>query len=281
MGDFCICLEHLLIMKGTNIVSSVLELLFLSIIILIGVVVNSIYRTKLFQEKKNMPIGRKGNVIEPVMSLFCVLQIMYWPYTLINSWLTRNGIVYSESMPLWLCYVRSLVQKAGRICLGYNSLFVALIRYIHIVHLETSNQWNYENVARRFKMASIGFPIAMEVWGYFFHGYSQFKDIPQIRDCLATSPDANISEAHLETWIPSGSARWTRNYLPDYIVDAMSYTYVAVSIAGSMNIIEAFLYLAIFRNMKRYGNGFFLVLISTYILSRKKYKKKSKNTITT
>ena len=256
MGDFCICLEHLITMKGTHIVLSVLELLFLSIIIIIGVVVNSIYRKKLFQEKKNMPIGRKGNVIEPVMSLFCVLQIAYWPYTLINIWLTRNAIISSESLPLWLCYLRWGLQKAGRICLGYNSLFVALIRYIHIVHLETSNQWNYENMARRFKIASVGFPMTMEVWGYFFHGYSQFKDIPKFKDCLATSPDANISAFALETLIPSASARWTRNYLPDYISDVMSVAYVAVSVAGAMNIIEAFLYLAIFRNMKRYDNDF-------------------------
>ena len=256
MGDFCICLVHLITMKDTNIVLSVSELLFISIIIIIGVVVNSIYRRKLFDERKNMPIGRKGNVIEPVMSLFCVLQIVYWPYTLINIWLTRNAIISSESMPLWLCHVRWLVQKAGRICLGYNSLFVAFIRYIHIVHLEKSNQWNYENVARRFKIASVGFPIAMEVWGYFFHGYSQFKDLPQFKDCLATSPDANLSAGALETLIPSASARWTRNYLPDYIADVMSFAYVAVSVAGAMNIIEAFLYLAIFRNMKRYGNDF-------------------------
>ena len=256
MGDYCICLEYLITMKGTNIVLSVLELLFLSIIIIIGVVVNSIYRKKLFQEKMNMPIGRKGNVIEPVMSLFCVLQIAYWPYTLINIWLTRNAIISSESLPLWLCHVSWGLQKAGRICLGYNSLFVALIRYIHIVHLETSNQWNYENMARRFKIASVGFPMTMEVWGYFFHGYSQFKDIPQFKDCLATSPDANISAVALETLIPSASARWSRHYLPGYIADAMSVAYVAVSVAGAMNIIEAFLYLAIFRNMKRYGNDF-------------------------
>ena len=135
-------------------------------------------------------------------------------------------------------------------------MFVALIRYIHIVLLETSNQWNYENVARRFKIASVGFPMAMEVWGYFFHGYSQFKDIPKFKDCLATSPDTNISAVALETLIPSSSARWTRNYLPDYIADVMSVAYVAVSVAGAMNIIEAFLYLAIFRNMKRYDNDF-------------------------
>ena len=36
----------------------------------------------------------------------------------------------------------------------------------------------------------------------------------------------------------------------------MSVAYVAVSVAGAMNIIEAFLYLAIFRNMKRYDNDF-------------------------
>ena len=73
---------------------------------------------------------------------------------------------------------------------------------------------------------------------------------------MPRSPDVNISAVALENLIPSASARWTRNYLPDYIADVMSVAYVAVSVAGAMNIIEAFLYLAIFRNMKRYRNDF-------------------------
>jgi hypothetical protein len=95
---------------------------------------------KLREEKRKTPIGRKGNVTEPIMRWYCKLQMIYWAYQLLYLWGIVNGIIPFEFMNGWWCTASSTVIKLGRMCIGWNSLFVALIRYIYIVHRQKSNQ---------------------------------------------------------------------------------------------------------------------------------------------
>ena len=136
-------------------------------------------------------------------------------------------------------------------CIAYNSLLVALIRYIHIVHDKTSNQWNYERAAKIFKLASIYVPIAMEAIGNLSHGFSQFAQLETIRECIGLPARLNTSNTS-EQPLPGLLVNWTLNYLPVSLVTSMSYTYVIVSVIVSSNIVEAYFYLQIFKKMKRY-----------------------------
>ena len=133
-GSFCICIYRFLRGPQTvTILSTVLEFIAVLTVIVCGLVLNTKFWRIIQEEKRSRVIGRRGNVIEPMMSWFSILQMIFWPYALLFSWVNRSEIIPSNSLPSWLCGLLFVIMRIGRMCLADNSLFVAVIRYIYIV----------------------------------------------------------------------------------------------------------------------------------------------------
>ena len=248
--DFCLCLLKFH-SNPASIAYIVLELVLVLVIIVFGTIINLKFRTKLEDEKKQTPAGRRGNVIAPVMNVFCIIQVVFWPFDLFLIWGTVNEVVPVDLIDPWLCKTLFLTLKCGRICIAYNSLMVALIRYIHIVHDRVSNQWNYERAAKVFKLASIFVPVVMEVIGSLTDGFNQFAEIEEIRDCTGYTDQLSTSNRS-EEFMPGTLVNWTMNYVPLSLIKTIYYTYIVITVVVSMNIVEAYLYKQIFDTMKRY-----------------------------
>ena len=246
----CICFYKFLNAESISITSTTLELMFIVIIVTCGVTVNLRYRNELKKEKRAMPIGRRGNVIEPVMSWFCILQMIYWPYELLFLWISTNEVIPSESLPSWLCALLFNGMKTGRMVIAYNSLFIALIRYGYVVQHKRSNQWDYEKMSKCFKITSIIFPITMEILSFFVQDLALLKQVSEIRDCLAVAQGLNIT-THSELLTHSELVDWTMQHLPTSLVSLISYIDRIVGGLVALNVPDAFLYLSIFRSMKR------------------------------
>ena len=85
MNDtYCMCVVRKYFDKEINvsIVSTVFEFILSFIISICGIFLNYKFLKKLKTERRNKPIGRKGNVIEPIMRWFIALQMVFWPYEL-------------------------------------------------------------------------------------------------------------------------------------------------------------------------------------------------------
>ena len=248
--NFFVCLFKFYSNPG-SMLSSVLEFIFVLIVIFFGIMINLMFRNKLLEEKKQRPIGRRGNVIAPVMELFCIIQMIFWPFDLLLIWEGTNEIVPIDFIHPYVCQILLLTLKCGRVCIAYNSLFVALIRYIHIVHDKIANQWNYENESRRFKFASILVPLAMETVGCFFYEFNDYTLHEKIRKCVGFSEHTNANTSMKEV-LPGLPVNWTMNYLPFSLITTLSFIYISIQVIVAMNIIEAYFYVQIFKTMKRY-----------------------------
>ena len=249
-GGKCICFYKFLIAESITPLTTMLEFLFLTVVITCGVIVNLRFRNKLQEEKRSMPIERRGNLIEPVMSWYCILQILFWPYDLVFLWISTNEIIPSETLPSWLCHLLFQAMKTGRMCVAYNSLFVSLIRYVFIVQYQRSNQWNYKKVSNFFKIASIIFPVMMEILSYTAVT-NTIQHVGKLTDCLESSQGLN-STKQFEILAYSEVVDWTMQHLPIPLIHAVTYMYQVLSSVVLLNITEAFLYLSIFRYIKRY-----------------------------
>ena len=234
MNDtYCVCLVKSLTPDSFNVLQAVLQFLFSILISICGVFLNYKFLKKLQLERRNKPLGRKGNVIEPVMRLFCVLQIVFWPYELLMfSWLT--GIINLISMVPSLCpfFVWSIV--IGRTVLAYNSLFVALTRYLYIVHDRKANQWDFEVVGRRFQIASISFPmIHVIIFSLTFRARGFF---PSANHCLHMTPVL---------------INFTMKFLSENIADTIAIICTFMMAFVYLNLAEGYLYIKIFQTIKR------------------------------
>jgi hypothetical protein len=226
---------------------------------------------KLMEEKRNVPLGRKGNVIEPIMSLFCKLQMIYWPLSLLYFWISKNEIIPFEYMNGWWCKVTLLGIKFGRMCIAYNSIFVALIRYIYIVHQQKSTLWEFSKVGKYFQISSIAIPVIMEIIGTFtssteklFLPTEEYQPMKGYKDCIDLYNSSNITvDIELSESYPLA---WTLQIIPESIVLVTFYIYISITIVINLNVTEGFLYFQIYRSVKRYIMNY-NKQISIYILN--------------
>ena len=246
----CTCYYKVLINEPISTWSTILDFLFSLLISITGVVLNYRFLIKLKEEKRNKPVGRRGNVVGPVMHWFCILQIIYWPYNLLILWIHSNEIVPSTSLNEWICTMLLFILKLGRECIAYNSLFVALIRYIYIVIPQKTNQLDFEKTSKRFQIASIAVPISWGIIGTFTinsHGMVDSED--QFKHCVAFYAGLNSTDKFK---MPNTYGyEFTVQFLPESLIVAIRYIYFSTTIIVILNIIEAFLYFKIFQNMHR------------------------------
>ena len=141
-------------------------------------------------------------------------------------------------------------MKFGRLCIAYNSLFVALIRFVYIVYDQKANQWDFERVGKRFQIASIAIPIGIETIGSLTgDGEYWSKSSDRFKDCIAFYQGLNSTD-NVQLPVPV-TAELAMRYLPEPLVLTIYYIYMTITLVVILNITEAFLYFKIFQTIRR------------------------------
>ena len=233
----------------TSALSSTLDFLLSMLIFVFGNILNYIFWKKLKEEKKLVPLGRKGNVLEPILSWYCLIQIAYWPYSLLFSWILSNGLTPTVILKTLWCNVGILIIRWGRMYIAYNSLFVAMIRYIYIVHYDIAKKWDFKKVGSFFQLSSVVFPLAVESVGMFVEPLKFYQGKPEFRQCIAIYQGLNSTQ---NLTIPDlYPRRWTTKYVPETITFAVHAFHRIISVVACLNIIEGFFYFQIFKSIQR------------------------------
>ena len=150
-------------------------------------------------------------------------------------------------MPSWLCYLLSNVMHIGRICIAYNSLFVALIRYLYIVHRQKANQWNFERTSRWFQISSIAIPVVLQTLHIFTSdGREHFDSDGRFGDCLAS-----FNSSYTQENVRQFGIELALRVLPYPLVRTLHYIYIIITVIVICNVAEVFLYIKIFQSMQR------------------------------
>ena len=246
----CACVYKSHVDDPGSIWTTTFELLFSAIIIIIGVKVNYRFVQKLKEEKRHKPLDRKGNVIEPIMRWFLWFQMIYWPYHLFYYWIMSNEIIPSDSMNGWWCIVMlQIVISYGTFIIAYNSLFVAVIRYLYIVHNRTANQLDFVNVGRWMAISSFALPVIQQTIILFTSEFTQYTIIQRYNDCIVFYQALNSSDT-INITKPT-LVSWTLNYLPVGAVRVIYYVSLVFKLVVVFNIVEAFLYFRIYQSVMR------------------------------
>ena len=225
--------------------TTALEFLLTMTIVTFGVLLNIKFSKKLEEERKNKPLGRKGNVIEPIMRWYIKLQLVYWPYELMWQLMSHNGIIPIQLIHPWLCSFLLFTIMCGRCITAYNSLFLALIRYFYIVHFQKANLWDFEKVAGRFQMASILVPFLIQMlWCFTFDWSFWIEHAAQMGPQLAQNTSDRIDLKPIEV-------EFTLSFVPEPLVHTFGIITMIVQALVYLNVIEAFLYAKIFQTIKR------------------------------
>ena len=251
-GNYCTCFANILADTPVTMLSTLIDFIVAVVIIAMGIIVNYKVKKKLKIEKRNTPIGRNGNVIEPITRWFCVFQICYWPMKLLLLWINAHELVAIDDKPAWIGYVLLYWIRIGRSIIGYNSLFVALIRYIYIVHNRKANQYDFKKLGRCFQIASIGIPLFIEILGVFTNNISTevyYRSNEEFKRCLVSN---GFSDSTGGTDVPKTIfIEFTLIYVPYQIVLVISSIYNIVSTFVFLKIIEGIFYMKIFQQIAK------------------------------
>ena len=228
---YCECMLKSLSDKPTSLYSTIFQGIFSFILCICGVFLNFKVFKKLKLERKRRPLGQRGNVIGPIMRWFSILQIIYWPLLLLFFWVHANSIIAVEMIRGWGCFAMVAIIAMGRSIIAYNSFFVGLVRYMYIVHRVKANQWNFETIGRLSQLGSIIIPTVVSF-------------------LMSSTFDLNV------LWTQCGSSKrmaltFAQNYLPGSLVHILGMISVLIQVVVYLNITEAFLYMKIFRVIKR------------------------------
>ena len=235
---WCICLAKAYAKQPSSYWEMAFDILSAVVIALCGVFLNYKLHKILKVQKKNRPFGRKGNVIEPIVGWFCLIQMVHWPYQLLLVFGWLNNLIPLSAIPAWVCAASSFLLIVGSSIIAYNSLFVALIRYVYIVHERKANQWDFETIGRRFKIASLLVPSLSIVLLMFTLDLPAYQHISFVDDeCKKFTPVLVMVTSH---------------FIPKSLVDVFGMIFLATHFIVRINLVEAFLYLKIFQTMKRY-----------------------------
>ena len=249
------CLVEIDLVEKTTLLTTVIAFVGMIVVISCGLKLNYRFLVKLRVEKRARPLGRKGNVIEPIASLFCIIQMIYWPYNMLLMWsiYSLSAFIPSDFWMGWHSTVLwNLGIKMGRVYIASNSLFTSLIRYIYIVHHERSNQWEFEKVGKFFCISSFLIPLTLELIGFFtddMNMIQRFWPQKELTDCLASY--LNVNSTNIEIPYPPDSLQFTMTVLPESVINGFWYIYAASTILIYSNVTEFILYLKIYQSIKR------------------------------
>ena len=220
---------------GTELLPTLLDFLLSFMISICGFFLNYKLLKKLKLERKNKPIGRKGNVIEPIMRWFLIIQIAYWPYQFL-MYSRVIDVTYIVMFP-FLCPFFFWLIVLGRTIIAYNSVFVAAIRYVYIVHERKANQWDFEKIGRRFKIASICTPIFhIIIFSFTLRKSGSEGIIPRTKHCSK---------------LASLLINFTSQFISDPFADVVAIICGTIMAVVYLNLVEIYLYVRIFQTIKR------------------------------
>ena len=243
---FSECVIKVFVNSSSTPSSIFFEGLFCFIATVFGVYCNYTFMKKLRMEKKFKAAGRKGNVIEPIMTGCCWIQMIYWPIRLGIAWIFHNEIIKAEMLPVWMRYTLLTSLMVGRTYLCFCSFFCAFIRYIYIVHYEKVYHWNFEWVAKWVTFASyfipchVGILLITVVGGFQFKGNEIFDTCS---DSLNHEGNGNIGISVLASILPE--------YFTISVIRVVYYFTVIVWLIFGVNIVEALMYRSIFATIAR------------------------------
>ena len=226
--------------------TTILEFVFTLVICTCGVSLNIKFSQKLEQERRCRPVGRKGNVIEPIMRWFIKLQIVYWPFELFVFWMVVNDLLPCSTYPQ-ICFLWGFLITCGRLIVAFNSIMLALIRYLYIVYSQKANQWEFNKVARWFQIASIAVPFSIHtVWCLTF---DRSFFIQKLIEKFYTKEDGASNTTFTEC--TDVSIAFTSQYLPKPFIDTVGISTMIVEAIAYLNIAECFFYAKIFQTIQR------------------------------
>ena len=218
---------------------------------------------KLYRNVKDEEHNEKGKVIQRIFKTYSMVQCIAWPFILMLPLLivVANRTHFSESHPSLMNTVKSIWRFLFTLTcsyVGFNSLIIAICRYIFIVYVTHNESFTIKKLRNGFLVSSIMVPIAAAILHEatvpkhesFIKGYAPDSDITDNTNATNLAFHGNMNNTIDNTTTAIFGQSFVFVFVDTYFPTVIKTTMVIVNslmkFAIFSNILEGLIYLHIY-----------------------------------
>ena len=233
------------------------RIVFVSMIVL-GVIIN----LKLFRHVQKEKTGERGRVFQRIMKNFALFQAIGWPLVVVPATVLVHELTeknfedtFSACSYVYALHAFKFSYFLLRTYVGFNSLILALGRYVFVAHDNHVLRLGVERVARALISMSMIIPFIMTIWTDSVLTFEYKGWLSHIREfeisCFMSAKDDikfNGSDTEYHNSFRSPIYTITHSIFPEWVSNGSYILFIVVSALLQSNICEGIIYikLAIF-----------------------------------
>ena len=230
---------------------------FSTSMITLGISINN----RLYKNVKNEEHLEKGKIIQRIMKTHSLVQCIAWPCLIMMAFILkinkhlRLNIIPRSSAGYIIGVIRFLSTLNG--CYGgFNSLIMAISRYVCVVHCNFVDNYGVKKVRKFLIGSSIGIPFLLALLTEALVPIEYIWEVLFLPDNDTTHQrqiyDKNLTNESMTPQIPlSPIYHVTNMYLPSEISYILQLVQAASMLLIHSNILEGIIYLHIYIEYKR------------------------------
>ena len=197
---------------------------------------------------------REQTLVQDVMTTFTIIQMIVYPHLLITDWYINSGFPLPVWTWHWFCYYR-FYKVTVRVYLAFNSLVVASMRFIYILHNTWVLQFGKQRTKKLFYWLGLLIPLAGCTMMDSVHERAS-RVAPHFCVCLqsyemVTDNSTNGHSINM-TSFNSPAYSFVHGYIPASITNIADTILEILAILIFSNLVEGILYYKIFTHLRRY-----------------------------
>ena len=244
-------------MLSRSVIDITAYFIYCAVVITLGIVVNK----KLYRNVKNEEHLEKGKIIQRIMKTHSLIQIFVWPSLISFGFFLKWNKEILEIIPspyIGYCIVILRSFNTLNACFGgFNSLIIAISRYVCIVHQQTVESLGVKRVRNLLITSSVGVPVFLamlteslipveDIWGALFlpqYTYS-FDRVGYNESFINQNASQHVPQSPLYII--------TSTYLPSSITYGLEVAWLIIIIFIHSNLLEGIIYMHTYIYYNRY-----------------------------
>ena len=227
------------------LVSDIVNIIIQSIAFAIGLFINVRIIYACLNEKSS-----KTRNIHIIYSIFSTIFYLFdIPFAAITNEVPNLSKYTGE----WLCHISSFIIIFCIHIIFMNSFWVALMKYVFIVHWDRALQWGHEKIERVLLIVSLVLPLIFTIIIILTKDFDSYETL---NSCYGIETKKLDPVDGMKGFFLCDLTNLNTNDIRDYIlyviIQAMCISKSILTLPATTNLSEALFYYRIFKRMKRY-----------------------------
>ena len=227
------------------LVSDIVNIIIQSLAFAIGLFINMRIIHVCLSDKSS-----KTRIIHIIYSIFStILYLFDIPFVAFPEAFLNLSMYTGE----WLCHISSFIIIFCIHIIFMNSFWVALMKYVFIVHWDRALQWGHEKIERVLLIISLVLPLIFTIIIILTKDFDSYETL---NSCYGIETKKMDPVVGMKGFFLCDLSNLNTNDIHDYIlyviIQAICISRSILTLPTTTNLSEALFYYKIFKRMKRY-----------------------------